>query len=125
MKHLLSPINIGTLELKNRVIMPAMGTCMPTVAGYVSKQLINYHVARAKGGCALNIVEVCSVHETAKRPEFLSIHEDKYIDGLLDLTTAIHGSGEHLYPMSQANTKPLHLQIFHPVYLKNIKWLEV
>lgn len=93
MKHLLSPITIGTLELKNRVIMPAMGTCMPTIDGYVSKQLINYHVARAKGGCALNIVEVCSVHETAKRPEFLSIHKDKYIDGLLDLTTAIHKSG--------------------------------
>jgi|LGVF01.2.fsa_nt_gb hypothetical protein len=57
-KNLLSPINIATLELKNRVIMPAMGTCMPTIESYVSKQLINYRAVRAKGGCAINIIEM-------------------------------------------------------------------
>ncbi|TGY97323.1 hypothetical protein E5329_05285 [Petralouisia muris] len=32
---------------------------------YVTQQLIDYHVARVKGGCALNIVEVCSVYTPA------------------------------------------------------------
>lgn len=30
--------------------------------GAVTDKLIAYHAARAKGGCALNIVEVAAVH---------------------------------------------------------------
>lgn len=81
------------MELKNRVILPAMGTKFAGKASYVTPQLVNYHVARVRGGCGLNIVEVCSVHSPSAPRGFLSISEDAYIPGLKSLTDAIHAEG--------------------------------
>ncbi|MGG4220584.1 FAD-dependent oxidoreductase [Paenibacillus jamilae] len=90
---LFSPITIRGLELKNRIIFPAMGTKMSTEDRYVTKQLIDYHVARAEGGCGLNIVEVCSVYGPASPKKFLSIADDKYIPEMKRLTDAVHAAG--------------------------------
>ena len=88
-EKLFSPITIRGMELKNRVMLPAMGT----KASYVTDQLIDYHVARVKGGCGLNMVEVCSVHTPSAPRGFLSISEDEYVPGLKKLTDAIHAEG--------------------------------
>jgi len=53
---LFTPITIKDMTLCNRIIMPAMGT------RFTENQHIAYHVTRARGGSALNIVEVSSVH---------------------------------------------------------------
>ncbi|MEK4515989.1 FAD-dependent oxidoreductase [Paenibacillus sp. FSL H8-0122] len=90
---LFSPIQIRGLELKNRIIFPAMGTKMPTEERFVTRQLIDYHVARAEGGCGLNFTEVCSVYGPAAPKKFLAISDDKYIPGLQQLTDAIHNVG--------------------------------
>lgn len=90
---LFSPIKIRGLELKNRIIFPAMGTKMGTEDRYVTQQLIDYHVARVEGGCGLNIVEVCSVYGPASPKKFLSIADDRYIPELKRLTDAIHEAG--------------------------------
>ena len=45
--HVFSPIKIRGLEIKNRVVFPAMGTKMLNGDRYVTDQLIDYHVARA------------------------------------------------------------------------------
>lgn len=92
-EKLFSPIKIKDMELKNRVILPAMGTKFAGKASYVTPQLTNYHLARVKGGCGLNIVEVCSVHSPSAPRGFLSISEDEYIPGLKGLTDAIHAAG--------------------------------
>lgn len=90
---LFSPIKIRGLKLKNRVMFPAMGTKMPTEDKFVTRQLIDYHVARVKGGCGLNFTEVCSVYSKSSPKNFLAISDDTYISGLRDLTDAIHESG--------------------------------
>lgn len=90
---LFSPIKIRGLELKNRVVFPAMGTKMPTEDKFVTQQIIDYHVARALGGCGLNFTEVCSVYAPASPRKFLAICDDKYIPGLKKLTDAIHEAG--------------------------------
>jgi len=92
-EKLFSPITIRGMELKNRVMLPAMGTKFSGKASYVTEQLINYHVARVKGGCGLNMVEVCSVHTPSAPRGFLSISEDEYVPGLKTLTDAIHAEG--------------------------------
>lgn len=92
-KNLFSPIQIRGLELKNRIVFPAMGTKMATEDKFVTKQLINYQAARAKGGCGLNFTEVCSVYSKAAPKKFLAVSEDKYIPGLKELTDAIHEEG--------------------------------
>ena len=92
-EKLFSPITIRGMELKNRVMLPAMGTKFAGKASYVTDQLIDYHVARVKGGCGLNMVEVCSVHTPSAPRGFLSISEDEYVPGLKKLTDAIHAEG--------------------------------
>lgn len=92
-KYLFNPIKIRGVELKNRIVFPAMGTKMATEDKFVTKQLIDYQVERVKGGCGLNFTEVCSVYSKAAPKKFLAICEDKYIPGLKKLTDAIHENG--------------------------------
>lgn len=91
--HLFSSIKIRGLEIKNRVIFPAMGTKMLDGDRYVTDQLIDYHVARAKGGNGLNFTEVCSVYSKSSPKNFLSLSDDKYIPKMKKLTDAIHKAG--------------------------------
>lgn len=92
-KYLFNPIKIRGMELKNRIVFPAMGTKMATEDKFVTNQLIDYQVARVKGGCGLNFTEVCSVYSKAAPKKFLAVSEDKYIPGLKKLTDAIHENG--------------------------------
>ncbi|WP_273397215.1 FAD-dependent oxidoreductase [Thermophilibacter mediterraneus] len=90
--HLFSPFRVRGLALKNRVVLPAMGTrfCEDR---HVTQRLIDYHVARARSGCALNIVEVSSVHTPSAPSMFVSISEDEYVPGHRALVDAIHEAG--------------------------------
>lgn len=91
--HLFSKARIGNMELKNRIILPAMGTKMNEPGGFVSQQLIDYHVARAKGGNGLNTVEVTTVHPTAASEDAPAIYDDKFIPGMTRLAQAIREAG--------------------------------
>lgn len=91
--HLFQPIKIRDMELLNRVIMPAMGTRMANEKSEITQRLIDYHEARAEGGCGLNIVEVASVHSPSAPAHFVSISEDSFIEGHKKLTSAIHEAG--------------------------------
>lgn len=90
---LFSPYRLRGMELRNRVILPAMGSKMATEEGYVSDRLIHYLAARAKGGCGLITTEVCAVHPTSHAPHFLALFDDKYIEGLKQLVEALHQYG--------------------------------
>lgn len=85
-EKLFSPIKIKDMELKNRIILPAMGTKFSGDGSEVTDKLIDYHVARVKGGSGLNIVEVTSVYTPAAPKRFLSLSEDEYIPGMKRLT---------------------------------------
>ena len=45
--NLFSPIKLRGLELKNRIIFPAMGTKMATEDKFVTQQLVDYQAARS------------------------------------------------------------------------------
>ena len=51
--HILSPIKIGPVELKNRIMLAPMNETMSGVNGEATEQMISYFAARAKGGTAL------------------------------------------------------------------------
>ena len=93
-EKMFEPIKIRGLEMKNRVVYSAAGTKFSGKQGsFVTDKLIDYHVARVKGGSGLNIVEVSSVHTPSAPRNFLSISEDLYIPGLKKLVDAIHEAG--------------------------------
>ena len=70
---LFEPIQIRGMELKNRIMMSAIGTHESVESEgrkSVIDKLIAYHVARAKGGNGLNAVEVAAVDKTSVLLDF-------------------------------------------------------
>ena len=57
LKKIFEPIQIGTMTLKNRLVVPAMASNYSNEEGMATEQLIGYHEAKAKGGWGLIIVE--------------------------------------------------------------------
>lgn len=93
-KLLLEPFRIGQMELKNRIVMPAMLTRYGSEEGYVTERTKNYYEARAQGGAGLIIVEAPYVHLRGKSfPNQLSISDDTCISGLSQLVQTIHKHG--------------------------------
>lgn len=92
--RLFSPIRIGSLELKNRFVVPPMATTLANEDCTVSSALIDYWVARAKGGWGLLIVEFSSVDPLGKvGPCHPGIWDDSFVPGLKELTSAVHAHG--------------------------------
>lgn len=85
------PIRIGSLELKNRVMM---APCLTFFAkdGCVTDQMIEYYKERAKGGVGLIVVEA-TYPCFSGRPRRLFVFDDRFIPGLTKLATAIHDAG--------------------------------
>lgn len=93
-KKLLEPFQIGQMEIRNRIVMPAMGTRYGSGDGSVTERLKNYYEARAQGGTGLIIVEATYVHLRGKiGPNRLGIDDDKFISGLGELARTIQKHG--------------------------------
>ncbi|MEW6613898.1 MAG: FAD-dependent oxidoreductase [Thermodesulfobacteriota bacterium] len=93
MDKLFEKARIGNMELKNRIIMPAMGLNY-TDNESVTQRMIDFFIERAKGGVGL-IISAGGYIEPRGRsmPTLLSIAEDKFIPGLKKLTSSVHKHG--------------------------------
>jgi 2,4-dienoyl-CoA reductase-like NADH-dependent reductase (Old Yellow Enzyme family)/thioredoxin reductase len=92
--ELLSPIKIGLMEVKNRFVVPAMGTNFANPDSTVSQQFIDYWVARAKGGWGLITTEVTAIDPLGKAiPAEPGIWDDKFIPGWKKLADEVHKYG--------------------------------
>ncbi len=93
-EHLFAPVAIGSLTLPHRGIMPPMVVNLCDLDGSVTDRFIAYHVARARGGVALNITEAAYVHHSGKGfVRQLGIEHDGQVPGLRRLTDAVHAVG--------------------------------
>jgi 2,4-dienoyl-CoA reductase-like NADH-dependent reductase (Old Yellow Enzyme family)/thioredoxin reductase len=88
------PGSIGTMALKNRLMMAPMGTNYSTWTGVVTDRLVDYYAERARGGVGLVTVGFSHVHLTGQTsPYSMGVHDDAVIPGLRRLTDAIHAGG--------------------------------
>jgi 2,4-dienoyl-CoA reductase-like NADH-dependent reductase (Old Yellow Enzyme family)/thioredoxin reductase len=94
---LFEPGMIGKLELKNRIVMPAMLTHYAYRDGCVTQQMINYYAERAKGGTGLIIVESTVVQLGSIVPSLgvhiASLGSDARIPEFAELVNAVHRHG--------------------------------
>ena len=90
--HLFSPININSMELKNRVVLTAMHLCY-TPEGAVTDRLTDFYRVRAIGGVGLIIVGGCRIDEYAGAESMLRIDDDRFIPGLRTLVDAVKAGG--------------------------------
>ena len=91
--HLLSPLNIGSHTLRNRIVFGAHTTNM-AVEGLPGAQHVAYYAERAMGGAAMIVVEPMPVHAAAvlTRGNFRPA-DDSVIPHFRAVTAAIKGHG--------------------------------
>ncbi|RQW89556.1 MAG: NADH:flavin oxidoreductase [Geobacter sp.] len=94
MKHtlLLTPLQIDTLNLPNRIVMPPMVTFLAAAEGLVTQAHLE-HYARSSGP-GLIIVEGTAVLPEGRISERqLGIYSDRHVEGLAQLARTIKASG--------------------------------
>ncbi|MEE8471709.1 MAG: FAD-dependent oxidoreductase [Dehalococcoidia bacterium] len=92
--RLFEPVRMGTLELKNRLVMPPMFSHLAEPGGTVSPAMIDYYARRARGGMGLIEVELTAIdpHQFTS-PLQLRISDDSYIPSLAGLAQGIKENG--------------------------------
>ena len=90
---LLQPGKIGTLQLKNRIIMSAMGTALADEKGKATDRMIAYYAARAKGGAGLITPQFAAVSADSFFAYTLPLHDDKFISDWKRIADAVHDAG--------------------------------
>lgn len=93
--HLLAPGRIGSLEIRNRILVTAMGVSLSESDGHAGERLIAYHEEHAKGGAGLIITGVAGVAWPigAVQPNQTAISDDRFLPGLKQLTQRVHRHG--------------------------------
>ena len=103
MAHLFDPLTVGSLKLKNRIVMPPMSLDLASTGGEVTDALVAHYTRRA-GGVGLVIVEHSYITAEGRASlNQLGIHDDALIRGLTKLAESIHKEGT-----------PACIQINHP-----------
>ena len=94
MAGLFTPLTLKGHTLRNRVVMPPMGTNMATARGEVTDEHIDHYVQRAEAGVAMIIVEHAYVHRDGRvSDQQMGIYDDDLIPGLRRLADAVKGCG--------------------------------
>ncbi|MFO8010888.1 MAG: FAD-dependent oxidoreductase [Dehalococcoidia bacterium] len=90
---LFQPGKIGSVELGNRIIMPAMASQLSEPDGRLSKRLLDYYLARASGGVGMIIPAYAAVSDDSPLMFNMAIYDDEWIDEWRKLVDAIHQYG--------------------------------
>ena len=95
LQKLWQPGRIGSMEVKNRLVMPPMGTGLATKEGIVTDRQIEYYSERARGGAGLVIVELACVDSPVGKAMVrqIAIDDDDFLPGLTRLAEAIRQQG--------------------------------
>ncbi len=92
---MLEPGRIGTMELKNRIIMAPMGENYGGTDGICGERAQDYYEERAKGGTGLIIMGTAAISwpTGTSEPHQLGISNDSFIPGLAEVTRRVHSHG--------------------------------
>jgi 2,4-dienoyl-CoA reductase-like NADH-dependent reductase (Old Yellow Enzyme family)/thioredoxin reductase len=94
MDDLFSPFTIKSIELKNRIVMPALASFLIGDNGSISDATVEHYRRRAGGGPAMVITEACAVSpEGVVSNHQARIYEDQFIEGLSRIAAAIKEEG--------------------------------
>ncbi|WP_418791586.1 FAD-dependent oxidoreductase [Phosphitispora sp. TUW77] len=103
LSKLMSPGRIGSMELRNRIVLTAMGTELSTDEGITTEREIRFYEEIAKGGTGLIILGSVSVgHPYGVCLEYqLGISDEKHVPGLKEMVDRIHKHGAKVAPQLQ------------------------
>ncbi|OKI56368.1 oxidoreductase [Micromonospora sp. CB01531] len=97
LRTLLSPVQLGSVQLRNRVFVPGHTTNFGR-DNVPTQRLVAYHEERASGGVGLIITEAIRVHPTsAGRSISLGSFDDSSIPVYAATAEAVHAHGAHIF----------------------------
>ncbi|NEB13453.1 NADH:flavin oxidoreductase [Streptomyces coelicoflavus] len=88
----LAPAKLGPVELRNRVIKAATYEGL-SHKSLVTKDLVDFHVAYARGGVGMTTVAYCAVAKEGRTDRHQIHWTDEAMPGLRVLTDAVHAEG--------------------------------
>ncbi len=91
-ERLFTPIQIGSMTLKNRIVMPAMHH-LYTENGYATSRFCRYYWDRVEGGAGLIIVGSCRFDDYGAKTGSISLRTDDTIPGWRNFTDGVHQRG--------------------------------
>jgi 2,4-dienoyl-CoA reductase (NADPH2) len=93
--HLLAPGRIGTMALRNRILMSPMGSNLAEEDGFCGERIARYYEARAEGGAAMVIMGSVGIAypRGSGNARQVAVSDDKYIPGLKQVADAVHKHG--------------------------------
>ena len=96
---LFEPGRIGALELRNRIVMPAMGCSLAEASGEAGARIIKYYADRARGGAGLIITEITRIDDETGvgTPNQLSVTNTHVVPQLYRLVEAVHAYDTKLF----------------------------
>ena len=95
-KMLLSPMNIGSMTVKNRTVMTAAEMSLGQTNGCPTEKMMAYYEERAKGGIGLIIPGICRVNDMGAASTFtqLAMSHDYHIAPMQVYAPAAGAGGE-------------------------------
>jgi 2,4-dienoyl-CoA reductase (NADPH2) len=93
--HLLSPISIGSMTVRNRIVMAPMGVEIVDSDGRANEGIVRYYEERARGGVGMIITEVCAISYPggANSVHQLGLSDDAFVPALRELTSRVQQHG--------------------------------
>ncbi len=94
-----SPMNIGSCEIKNRIVLPPMLMGFGHFDGKPTEKMMNYYEERAKGGCGLIMTEITRVNDQTGSAAFaqLAASHDYHIEPLRELAQRVQRHGAKFF----------------------------
>jgi 2,4-dienoyl-CoA reductase-like NADH-dependent reductase (Old Yellow Enzyme family)/thioredoxin reductase len=89
-----TPMYIGKMLVKNRLVVPAMDSGMFEEDGSTGDLACDYYARRAEGGFGMIIIEIAAVDRRGiGQPHQLRVYDDVYLPGLSKLADSIKAGG--------------------------------
>jgi 2,4-dienoyl-CoA reductase-like NADH-dependent reductase (Old Yellow Enzyme family)/thioredoxin reductase len=90
--HLFEPFQLGSIKLKNRLVMSPMTMNYATEEGFATEKLIHHYLERAQGGVGLIMVEGTFFRQEGKGyKNQLGLSSSGHAQKLSELTDKVHG----------------------------------
>lgn len=95
--HIFSPIRIGNLRLKNRIIAAPTSPAMIDLNGHLTPEMIAYLEEKARGGAAVVTYGEAIVHSATGKSQNKQLRMDSYgvRKGLTEAVRRIHNAGAY------------------------------
>lgn len=89
---LFSPMKIGNVEIKNRIVMAPMCMGFGQYNGCATETMMNYYEERAKGGVGLIFTEITRINDITGASSFgqLGMSHDYQIPALKEMANRVH-----------------------------------